>query len=176
MHAIGLNISHAPVLTLPQLSQRRNNSVVPHAFSHLHLTATHTSLTVYPSPGVSISTDVWRRASATSIRDVGYFLPKLIISNKIKIYFDGLGCTFYLDFEIKVTPHCAFGMIWYRCHGSTRQVGHLVIWVVCNASHLFWDIVAWSTSHGKMSGQERDITSFFVKKSLLNSWSVVKKM
>ena len=27
--------------------------------------------------GVSISTDVRRRASASSIRDVGYFLPKL---------------------------------------------------------------------------------------------------
>ena len=29
------------------------------------------------SPGVSISTDIRRRASASLIRDVGYFLPKL---------------------------------------------------------------------------------------------------
>ena len=47
-----------------------------------------------------------------------------ILSNKIKIYFDGVGCTFYLNFEIKVTPHCAFGMIWYRCYGSTHVFIH----------------------------------------------------
>jgi len=58
----------------------------------------------------------------------------------MKIYFYGLGCAFYLNFKIKVMPHCTSGRIWYRCYSSTRQVGHLVIWVSFNASHLlyFW--------------------------------------
>ena len=44
--------------------------------SHLTFTVTVIFI-IYVQAVLSISTDVRRRASATSIRDVGYFFPKL---------------------------------------------------------------------------------------------------